>query len=213
MASISRFITNRLKLQVNESKSAVDRPQNRSFLGFCFTGGQSAKRRKIAPKGPGAFQSAGQSADATQPGAKPGTSHHHPQSVPERVGELFWLLPNIQGAARLGQLDSPSSALPSMETVEGLSPTQGGIDQAWNQSGVGSHHGVQCERAVAHQSHAGCAHGAQQPVLRSNGADPPQCSSSHLTISNRHGRDPYAWWCGRGEAARFLPIPISLIGV
>jgi RNA-directed DNA polymerase len=50
MASISRYITGRLKLQVNESKSAVDRPQNRSFLGFSFTGGRSAKRRKIAPK-------------------------------------------------------------------------------------------------------------------------------------------------------------------
>ena len=50
MASISRFITGRLKLKVNESKSAVDRPQNRSFLGFSFTGGRSAKRRKIAPK-------------------------------------------------------------------------------------------------------------------------------------------------------------------
>jgi RNA-directed DNA polymerase len=50
MASISRFITRRLKLKVNESKSAVDRPQNRSFLGFSFTGGRSAKRRKIAPK-------------------------------------------------------------------------------------------------------------------------------------------------------------------
>jgi RNA-directed DNA polymerase len=50
MASISRFIARRLKLKVNESKSAVDRPQNRSFLGFSFTGGRSAKRRKIAPK-------------------------------------------------------------------------------------------------------------------------------------------------------------------
>jgi RNA-directed DNA polymerase len=50
MASISRFITKRLKLKVNESKSAVDHPQNRSFLGFSFTGGKSAKRRKIAPK-------------------------------------------------------------------------------------------------------------------------------------------------------------------
>jgi RNA-directed DNA polymerase len=50
MASISRFITKRLKLKVNESKSAVDHPQNRSFLGFSFTGGRAAKRRKIAPK-------------------------------------------------------------------------------------------------------------------------------------------------------------------
>jgi RNA-directed DNA polymerase len=50
MASMSRFITGRLKLRVNESKSAVDRPQNRSFLGFSFTGGKSPNRRKIAPK-------------------------------------------------------------------------------------------------------------------------------------------------------------------
>jgi RNA-directed DNA polymerase len=50
MASISRFITQRLKLQVNRGKSAVDRPWNRSFLGFSFTGGKLPKRRKIAPK-------------------------------------------------------------------------------------------------------------------------------------------------------------------
>ena len=56
MAGISRFITGRLKLKVNESKSAVDRPQNRSFLGFSFTGGKSANRRKIAPKAMGRFK-------------------------------------------------------------------------------------------------------------------------------------------------------------
>jgi RNA-directed DNA polymerase len=50
LASISRFITQRLKLQVNWSKSAVDRPWKRSFLGFSFTGGKRPKRRKIAPK-------------------------------------------------------------------------------------------------------------------------------------------------------------------
>jgi len=56
MAGISRFITGRLKLKVNESKSAVDRPQNRSFPGFSFTGGKSANRRKIAPKAMGRFK-------------------------------------------------------------------------------------------------------------------------------------------------------------
>jgi RNA-directed DNA polymerase len=50
MASISRFLTQRLKLQVNWSKSSVDRPWKRSFLGFSFTGGKLPKRRKIAPK-------------------------------------------------------------------------------------------------------------------------------------------------------------------
>jgi RNA-directed DNA polymerase len=50
MATISRFITQRLKLQVNWRKSSVDRPWKRSFLGFSFTGGKLPKRRKIAPK-------------------------------------------------------------------------------------------------------------------------------------------------------------------
>jgi RNA-directed DNA polymerase len=56
MASISRFIIGRLQLQVHASKRAVDRPQNRSFLGFSCTGGRSAKRRKIAPKALARFQ-------------------------------------------------------------------------------------------------------------------------------------------------------------
>ena len=50
LASISCFITQRLKLQVNWSQSPVDRPWKRSFLGVSFTGGKRPKRRKIAPK-------------------------------------------------------------------------------------------------------------------------------------------------------------------
>lgn len=50
MSSITSFITRRLKLKVNADKSAVDKPQNRKFLGFSFTGGGKPNRRKIAPK-------------------------------------------------------------------------------------------------------------------------------------------------------------------
>src|SRR5215208_4396427 len=49
MKSISRFITQKLKLKVNETKSAVARPQERKFLGFSFTAGPEVKRT-IAPK-------------------------------------------------------------------------------------------------------------------------------------------------------------------
>jgi RNA-directed DNA polymerase len=49
MASITRFITMRLKLKVNESKSAVARPWERKFLGMSFTWNREPKRR-IAPK-------------------------------------------------------------------------------------------------------------------------------------------------------------------
>jgi len=36
MASITRFIEEKLKLKVNKEKSAVDRPWNLKFLGFSF---------------------------------------------------------------------------------------------------------------------------------------------------------------------------------
>jgi RNA-directed DNA polymerase len=49
MESITRFITHKLKLKVNETKSAVARPQERKFLGFSFTAGPEVKRA-IAPK-------------------------------------------------------------------------------------------------------------------------------------------------------------------
>jgi RNA-directed DNA polymerase len=48
--SLSRFITDRLKLKVNEAKSAVYVPHKRQFLGFSFTAGKLANRRKIAPQ-------------------------------------------------------------------------------------------------------------------------------------------------------------------
>jgi RNA-directed DNA polymerase len=49
MATITDFLTRRLKLRVNEAKSAVARPWERKFLGFSFTNHQQPKRR-IAPK-------------------------------------------------------------------------------------------------------------------------------------------------------------------
>ena len=49
MASIRRFITTKLRLKVNQQKSAVARPWVRKFLGFSFTWDRESRRR-IAPK-------------------------------------------------------------------------------------------------------------------------------------------------------------------
>jgi RNA-directed DNA polymerase len=49
MASITAFITTKLKLKVNQQKSAVARPWERKFLGFSFTW-ERQPRRRIAPK-------------------------------------------------------------------------------------------------------------------------------------------------------------------
>ncbi len=55
MASITRFITKKLKLKVNESKSEVGRPWQRKFLGFSFTRGKQPKRR-VAPQSVARFK-------------------------------------------------------------------------------------------------------------------------------------------------------------
>jgi RNA-directed DNA polymerase len=55
MESVTRFITQQLKLTVNQAKSAVARPQERTFLGFSFRAGPEATR-VIAPKALGRFK-------------------------------------------------------------------------------------------------------------------------------------------------------------
>ena len=49
MDRVTRFLATRLLLTVNASKSAVARPQERTFLGFTFTAGPTVARA-IAPK-------------------------------------------------------------------------------------------------------------------------------------------------------------------
>ncbi|MDQ3003668.1 MAG: group II intron reverse transcriptase/maturase [Fibrobacterota bacterium] len=49
MASVTRFLEERLKLRVNREKSAVDRPWKRKFLGYSFAPGKEA-RLKAAPE-------------------------------------------------------------------------------------------------------------------------------------------------------------------
>jgi RNA-directed DNA polymerase len=49
MASITQFLTERLKLRVNAAKSAVDRPWNRKFLGYSMTWHRKPRLR-VAPE-------------------------------------------------------------------------------------------------------------------------------------------------------------------
>jgi RNA-directed DNA polymerase len=55
MKSLTRFITTKLQLRVNEQKSAVARPWERKLLGFSFTNTDTPKRR-IAAKAVNRFK-------------------------------------------------------------------------------------------------------------------------------------------------------------
>ena len=118
MTSISRFITQRLKLRVNSAKSAVDHPWNRSFLGFSFTGGKRPKRRKIAPKALVRFKARVKALTKRNQGRSLKHVITTLSSVSAWVDWLFRLLPDASGPAGLGQLDTPSSAMSPVETLE-----------------------------------------------------------------------------------------------
>jgi len=47
MGSVSRFITGKLRLKVNRDKSAVGRPWERKYLGFCVTNSQRSPKLRI----------------------------------------------------------------------------------------------------------------------------------------------------------------------
>jgi len=55
MESVKRFLEKRLKLKINEAKSAVAPPSQRKFLGFSFTRGETPRRR-IAPQAVARFK-------------------------------------------------------------------------------------------------------------------------------------------------------------
>lgn len=54
MASVSRFLAAKLRLKVNEAKSAVARPEERKFLGFTIS--NDGSERRIAPKAVDKFE-------------------------------------------------------------------------------------------------------------------------------------------------------------
>lgn len=56
LASLTRFLEQRLKLQVNDAKSAVDRPWNRTFLGYSMTNHRQP-RLKVAANSVARFKS------------------------------------------------------------------------------------------------------------------------------------------------------------
>lgn len=77
MASVTRFIEEKLKLKVNQEKSAVDRPWKRKFLGFSFTVDKSPKVRVSK-----------QALDKMKTRIRQLTSRKSPMKMEQRIQEL-----------------------------------------------------------------------------------------------------------------------------
>src|SRR5713226_8157605 len=102
MESVTHFITHRLKLKVNQAKSAVARPGQRKFLGFSFTR-EREPRRRIAPKALARFKER----------IREQTRRTRSISLPQMVKELTTYLRGWLGY--FGDCQTPS-VLHSLET-------------------------------------------------------------------------------------------------
>jgi RNA-directed DNA polymerase len=100
LASVKRFVEERLKLKVNMAKSAVERPWNRKFLGFSFTWHKEPKIR-LAPKTVKRFKTK----------IRELTSRRKSQSMEQRIQKLNEYLLGWSGYFRLADTRSVFQSL------------------------------------------------------------------------------------------------------
>jgi RNA-directed DNA polymerase len=94
-ASVTQFIETKLKLKVNQAKSAVDRPWKRKFLGFSFSVNKQPKVRVAT-----------QSLQKAKAKIREITSRKKPMKMEERIKELNQYLVGWCGYFSLA--DTPS---------------------------------------------------------------------------------------------------------
>ena len=179
------------------------RPWERTFLGFRFT--RRDLRRCISPEAVKRLKERvreitrrhpGQANRARCPGAAP---------VSTRVEGLLWVRGGPFHLQGMGLVDSEAPSRLSVEAM-GAARVQGAAEHAGS---VGTWRGTRQSRPTVHGASAGVrlwpwpCRAAISMVWECRGCT----SRDHLTRT-AVVRDPYARWCGRGEAVRPLPIPI-----
>ena len=111
MVSVSRFLTTKLRLTVNEAKSAVARPEERKFLGFSIS--NDGSERRIAPKALDKFKMQIRDLDPPDTGDKFAAVDRGPHAIPHRMARLLRLLSDPSRAHEPGSVDPPKITLVS----------------------------------------------------------------------------------------------------
>ena len=122
MESITRFLTQKLQLKVNEAKSAVARPQERKFLGFSFTKGPEVKRA-IAPKALERFKKRVRDITRRAKGVSIEVDDGRTDSVSTGLARLFRFLRNAQSVDWLDPLGSSAASGCSVAAMENSTPS------------------------------------------------------------------------------------------
>ena len=199
---MSRFLTQKLRLKVNEAKSAVARPEERKFLGFSIS--NDGSERRIAPKALDKFK--------TQVRDK--TRRTRGISLQQLIEDLTPYLIGWRGYFGFCQTPRVLTNLEAWIRRRLRSYLWRQWQNGHNRFNELRRHGVPkfgaavAAGVLAHVRTPGGPTGPAQSLLRLTRSSPTPCLCPSLTQSNRRGTDPYARWWGRGGIARCPPIPI-----
>ena len=130
MDGVTRFITRKLKLKVNEAKSAVARPQKRKFLGFSFTIGREIRCR-IAPKSIARFKQRIREDHTVRPERGHEDDPGGTGALYEGLAKLLRLLRNAECAGESHALGPAPTPLRLVATVEDAAPPVGPPCSNW----------------------------------------------------------------------------------
>ncbi len=121
MARMKAFLEERLKLRVNETKSACARPWARTFLGYTLTNAGGRIRLKVAP--PRVARLTGRMREAAASGArtKPDPHDRDTQSGASRVDRLLPAQREYDAMELTGWMAAASATLPDMAASQDAS--------------------------------------------------------------------------------------------
>ena len=209
MASVASFLTTTLRLKVNESKSAVARPEERKFLGFSIA--NDGSERRIAPQALAKFKARIRDLTSRTRGI---SLHRMIETLkPYLMGWRGYfgfcqtprVLTNLEAWIRRRlraylwrQWNNGHKRFKELRR-RGLSKDQAAIAR-WLADGV-----------LAHGRTCGGSSRPYATTISTRSASPDSTPCCGLIRSNRRGTDPYARWCGRGGIVRCPPIPITSI--
>jgi RNA-directed DNA polymerase len=147
MESVTRFITKRLKLKVNQTKSAVARPQERKFLGFSFTAGPEVKRT-IAPTALDRFKARVREITRRAKGVSIETTIAELAPYMRGWRSYFGFCETPEALVYLTRWGSVATASGFVAAVENTAPSPGGSHRVGCPSAAGQQHGRQWSRSL-----------------------------------------------------------------
>ena len=164
MTSVSRFLTTKLRLKVNETKSAVARPEERKFLGFSIS--NDGGERRIAPKALDTFKRRNSGADTPDTGTQSVADYRSNGTIPCRMARLFRLLPDPASAHEPGGVDPSKIALISLAAVGERAQSLQRTTPSWRNRVQSSGCRRLADGILAHVRTPGGSSGPAQPPLR-----------------------------------------------